>query len=360
MKKPKNPKVKLTKKPRTFELNMTGARSGSFGMAVLLGCFKLLCLFSFLTPQTSTALQMEVDGRPFIALTTVGSHFGMCGHWVQPDEVYRLSSNQTTIDFVKKSRLIKLNQMPVYLGFSTVEMDGILFMSVADYLHVLQPILTPQVFKRKPGVRRVVIDVGHGDKDTGARNDDYGLLEKDLVMDVSIRLKQLLKQSGFQVALTRSSDVFIPLEERPAMANRYGADLFVSLHFNSAASPEPSGFEVFALTPQYQPSTSKPKPTEGDAERFLGNKYDPWNMLAAYHVQRALVQQGIGELDRGVKRARFMVLKHLDCPGVLVELGFLSHVKTARKVRSAKYRQLLAQGLCEGILTYCERLQRIR
>ena len=82
-------------------------------------------------------------------------------------------------------------------------------------------------------------------------------------------------------------------------------------------------------------------------------------MLAAYHLERALVK-GLGGPDRGIKRARFSVLKDLNCPGVLVELGFLSHPETAKKVRSADFRQLLAQSLCQGILTYRNRLHRIR
>ena len=282
----------------------------------------------------------------------------MCGFWLEADKMFRLSSGQTTFDLTKNSRFTEINRMPVYLGFSSVELEGQLFVSVADYQHVLQPIFTPQVFKNKPEVRRVVIDAGHGGKDTGARNDDYGLMEKDLVLDLSIRLKKMLEEAAIEVKLTRSSDVFIPLEERSRIANRYDADFFISLHLNSAASSEPSGFEVFALTPQNQPSTKKPKPTDEDAERFPGNRNDPWNILAAYHVERGLVQ-GIGGPDRGIKRARFSVLKHLDCPGVLVELGFLSHVDTAKKLRSADFRQLLARSLCQGILTYRNRLHRI-
>lgn len=248
--------------------------------------------------------------------------------------------------------------MPVYLGFSTVELDGKLFMAINDYQHVLQPILTPQVFQTKPGIQKIVIDAGHGGKDTGARNDNYGLMEKKLVLDISFRLKELLEKNGFQVKLTRSDDVFIPLEKRSEIANSYGADLFISLHFNSASS-NASGFEVFALTPQNQPSTRYPRVTKKDTERFAGNDHDPWNILAAYYLERALVQ-GIGGPDRGIKRARFSVLKNLECPGVLLELGFLSHRETARQVRSSDFRQLLAQSLCQGILTYRDRLHRIR
>jgi N-acetylmuramoyl-L-alanine amidase len=336
-----------------------GVFSGLSRNNIYCSCLALFWLSVICVPQSSFARQIEVDGKAYIDLTTVGSHFGMRGHWHEEDEVFRLASQWTTIDFTKNSRFTKVNRMPVYLGFSTVEMKGHLFMAVTDYQHVLQPILTPQVFKDKPGIQRVVIDAGHGGKDNGARNDDYGLMEKDLALNVAVRLKKLLERSGFQVKLTRSKDVFIPLEKRSDIANRFGADFFISLHFNSAASPKPSGFEVFALTPQNQPSTKKPKITGQDAERFPGNNNDPWNMLAAYHLQRALVQ-GLGGPDRGIKRARFSVLKGLDCPGVLVELGFLSHPETAKQVRSTDFRQLLAQSLCQGVLAYHERLQRIR
>ena len=309
--------------------------------------------------QALAAQSINVDGRPFLGLSKVGEHFGMRGYWVEQEKVFRLASKYTHIDFTKNSRFTQINGMPVYLGFSTAYVDGHMYMAATDYQHVLKPILTPQSFDNKPRVRRIVIDVGHGGKDTGARNERYGLTEKELNLDVAFRLRRLLEKSGFEVKMTRSKDVFVQLEERSLIANRYKADFFISLHFNSAASPNASGLEVFALTPQNQPSTQRPRLLPEDAERFWGNRYDPWNVLAAYHVERALVQ-GIDDSDRGVKRARFSVLKYLNCPGVLVELGFMSHVGTAKKLRSKWYREQLAKSLYEGILAYRERLDRIR
>lgn len=323
-----------------------------------LGYLKVIFLLGCLVPQFAFAQQITISGKDFLDLTKVGNEFGLRGGWVK-DDLFRLSNGRTTIDFTKNSRLVKINRMPIYLGFSTVVKGRRLLISVSDYQHALLPIIAPKVFKDKPGIRRVVIDVGHGGKDTGACNHEHGLTEKELAMDVSIRLKQLLEKVGFEVELTRRSDRYVPLEERSKAANRSNADLFISLHFNSAASSKPCGFETFALTPQYQPSTSNPKPTAKDAERFSGNDNDPWNMLAAYYVQRGLVE-GVQAPDRGVKRARFLVLKELNSPGVLVELGFLSHKETAQRVRSAKYRESLAQSLCRGILDYRERLKRIQ
>jgi len=218
--------------------------------------------------------------------------------------------------------------------------------------------LTPQVFGPPPKLRRIVIDAGHGGKDSGARNDAYGLKEKELTLDVALRLKRMLLQSGYEVVMTRDSDKYIPLEQRPQYANRSNADLFISIHFNAAGSATASGFESFALTPQYQASSKYSKPGRGDEVAYAGNKQDPWNTLLSYHVQRSLVES-IDSVDRGLKRARFLVLKHLDCPGVLVELGFVSHLPTAQQLRTAAFREKLAGSLYQGILAYQARLDRI-
>jgi N-acetylmuramoyl-L-alanine amidase len=123
----------------------------------------------------------------------------MQAYWLKGHKTYRLRSQWTMIDVGKNGRALYLNRLPIHLGFPTVESKGQLFIATADYQHVLQPILTPQVFKKRPGIRRVVIDAGHGGKDSGARNNTYSLLEKDLTLDVARRLKTLLEHSGFEV-----------------------------------------------------------------------------------------------------------------------------------------------------------------
>jgi N-acetylmuramoyl-L-alanine amidase len=324
--------------------------------------FQSLALFaalSFFVSAQLSARQIQVGGQPYVDLVTVGKSFGMQAYWLKGYKTFRLRSQWTTIDVGKNGRMLYLNRLPIYLGFPTVESGGQLFIATADYQHVLQPILTPQVFKDRPGIRRIVVDAGHGGKDSGARNDAYGLLEKELTLDVSRRLKALLERAGFEVVMTRDSDVYIPLAQRPKMANRAKADLFVSLHFNAAGSTSASGFESYALTPQHQASSKYPRPTSRDAKRYRGNDQDPWNALITYHLERALVQ-GLGGPDRGMKRARWSVLKDLECPGVLTELGFVSHAGTAKKLHSPAFRQKLAQSLFEGIVAYRKRLQRIQ
>jgi N-acetylmuramoyl-L-alanine amidase len=321
-----------------------------------------LCLlsafFGLVSPAHAQRVEIQHEGRSYIDLATAGGRLGMDAYWLKGFNTFRLRSQWTTMDVGKGKRILYLNRLPVYLGFPTLDASGRLYLSRADYQHVLQPILTPQAFAGKPDLRRIVIDAGHGGKDQGATNEAYRLHEKSLNLDVARRLGSLLQRAGYEVVMTRDGDDYIPLARRPQIANRKEGDLFISIHFNAAGSTTAEGFETFVLTPQYQASSKFPKPGRGDATRYAGNEQDPWNTLLGYHVQRALVQR-VGGPDRGLKRARFLVLKHLECPGVLVELGFVSHPETAQKLRNAVFRQTLAQSLFDGIVQYGKRLQRI-
>ncbi|ADE53866.1 N-acetylmuramoyl-L-alanine amidase family protein [Coraliomargarita akajimensis] len=306
-----------------------------------------------------SAAAFEIDGRRYVDLDSLGARVGMHGYWLQGEEIYRLRSQWTVLDFERNSRRMTINGMPIYLGFPTRPWEAQLAISEADVQHALRPILTPQLFSERPGLTRIVLDAGHGGRDNGAEAHAHGLKEKELTLDVARRLKALLEPLGYEVVLSRDHDEFIELTDRPQISNAAGADLFISLHFNAAASKSASGFETFALTPRYQPSTSSAKPSQADSELFIGNQQDPWNMLAAYQIQRGLVQ-GLGGPDRGVKRARWAVLKHLECPGVLVELGFLSHEPTASSLEDPDTLQRIALALRDGVLAYRNRLARIR
>ncbi len=327
----------------------------------LLLCFRLLALLAPMIVALELQAQraeIQYEGRTYVDLATAGGRLGLKAYWLKGYKTFRLRSQWTTIDVGKGERVLYLNRLPVYLGFPSLLSSGRLYITKADYQHVLQSILTPQAFSGKPQLRRIVIDAGHGGKDVGAKNDAYQLYEKNLNLDVARRLKSMLTQAGYEVVMTRDHDEYIPLERRPQIANRAKGDLFISIHFNAAASTTAEGFETFALTPQYQASSKYSKPGRGDSVRWDGNAQDPWNTLLAYHVQRSLVQR-VGGPDRGLKRARFLVLKHLECPGVLVELGFVSNPATAQKLRTAVFRQTLAQSLYDGIALYGQRLQRI-
>ncbi|HSH08874.1 MAG TPA: N-acetylmuramoyl-L-alanine amidase, partial [Oceanipulchritudo sp.] len=160
-------------------------------------------------------------------------------------------------------------------------------------------------------------------------------------------------------SLTREQDVFISLEERGRQANRLKADLFVSLHFNALDNKSVSGVETYAFTPLNQPSSARSDLHSSDRETYAGQSDGPWSSLVAYYVQRSLVG-ALKSSDRGLKRARFTVLRDLEMPGLLVEGGFITSSTEGRNIGSAAYRDTMARAIVEGILVYKSTLDRLQ
>ncbi len=230
-----------------------------------------------------------------------------------------------------------------------------LTVSRGDYDKTLAPLLwsaPPEA--RRP--RRILIDPGHGGKDPGKQSKELRMDEKYLTLDTARRLAALLRDAGFEVHLTREKDVFVELEDRAKRAAAVKADLFVSLHYNAAAAPSASGIETYCLTPAGQFSTNDPS-NRGATAALPGNRHDALNVRAAYQVQRALVTR-LEARDRGVRRARFSMLKDLSCPGLLVEGGFMSNRSEMLRLSQESHRQRIAAAIAEGIAAYAGALPR--
>jgi len=229
---------------------------------------------------------------------------------------------------------------------------GHLTLSKLDYDKVFVPLFwdTPKV-----AMRRIVLDPGHGGKDTGKVNGPHKYNEKAATLDTAARLKILLEKQGFEIVFTRTKDVFLDLDDRPAIATTAKADLFISLHYNAGPPGDTSsdGIETYCLTPAGQKSTNaaKAKSTTGVEP---GNRFDTANMALAWGIQRRLVKS-TGADDRGVRRARFAVLRTLSCPGVLIEGGFMSSRKEGALIADAAYRQKIAEAVAAGIVDYVVR-----
>jgi len=229
---------------------------------------------------------------------------------------------------------------------------GHLTLSRRDYDKVFVPLFWELP---KDPVRRIVLDPGHGGKDTGKVNGPYKYTEKAATLDTAARLKILLEKQGFEVVFTRTRDVFVDLDDRPALAAKAKADLFISLHYNAGPAGDSSsdGIETYCLTPAGQKSTNagKAKSTTGVEP---GNRFDTANMALGWGIQRRLVKS-TGADDRGVRRARFAVLRTLTCPGVLIEGGFMSSRKEGALIADAAYRQKIAEAVAAGIVDYVVR-----
>jgi N-acetylmuramoyl-L-alanine amidase len=301
---------------------------------------------------------LELNGTPYTSLKEIAGRLGMKSAWVEREKTLKLESQWTTLVFEVHKRELLLNGIRVHLGFAVAEHRGQLYLSESDFTHQLQPILTPQVFGRPPPFRHVIIDAGHGGEDPGARNTGLKLTEKHLTLDLAKRLKTKLEAKGLRVSLTRDTDRSIPLEERARIANASGADLFLSLHFNASEKRTVAGVETFAFTPPFQPSSARSALHSSDRRSYAGNANDPWNTLLGYYVQRSLTEALPSE-DRGLKRARFAVLRELEIPGLLIEGGFVSHDREGRNVGSAGYRDRIAQGIVDGLDVYLQTVERL-
>jgi N-acetylmuramoyl-L-alanine amidase len=217
------------------------------------------------------------------------------------------------------------------------------------------------------GVYRIVLDAGHGGHDPGARA--HGISEAELVLDVTLRLRALLeKQPGFEVTLTRDKDVFVPLEERTAIANRQDADLFLSIHANASRNPNAHGIETyflnFASNPDAAAVAARENASSGRAMHHLpeivraialNNKIDESRDFATM-IQTAMVRRLSARnkdvRDLGVKQAPFVVLIGATMPSVLAEISFVTHRQEAALLKTPAYRQHIAEALLDGILRY--------
>jgi N-acetylmuramoyl-L-alanine amidase len=159
----------------------------------------------------------------------------------------------------------------------------------------------------------------------------------------------LLQAKGFRVVMTRESDVFVPLELRARIANATSDSIFVSLHFNATdRDPIATGFEIYSLTPRGAPSTYEDGLTLASVNIQNGTEADAASVELSSCIYHSLLGH-IGEFDRGIKRARFAVLRLTKIPAVLVESGFLTERGESRLIANPGWRQKLADAICTGI-----------
>lgn len=302
---------------------------------------------------------VQFNGVHYLSLKDVAANLGMKREWMKKKETMTLNSKWTQLIFSVDKRDIKLNGIRIFLGYPVALKGQDLYISELDFNHNVAPILTPQKTPDIPKLYHIVIDPGHGGKDPGSVNNFSKIKEKTLAFDISIRLKKILESKNYRVTLTRKSDQFVELEKRPAIANALKADLFISIHLNSHTSKTVQGLETYVITPHNQPSTGRKILRPSDRRRYPGNRQNTWSTLVGYYVQSELVRS-LPSLDRGLKRARFMFLKELNCPGLLVESGFISNAIESRHLRKANYRHLIAQAVADGLFRYEKTLNRLR
>jgi N-acetylmuramoyl-L-alanine amidase len=286
---------------------------------------------------------IRLHGTDYVSLRDVAERFGLKLAWKKTGFVQTLSDARgVRLEFENNQRDFYFDGLRIFLGEPVLQDRDTLWISKLDLIKNLIPVVWPgdHAAQLPPPPKTIVIDPGHGGTDPGKQNLRLRLDEKDLTLDVSLRLKKLLEQLGYRVLMTRTTDKrfsnnpIIDLPLRADFANKESADLYLSIHFN-AVDRDPErvvGTETYVFTPQFQISTQPEHDKKTIGEHYPGNQQDFANALLGYNLHRQLISELKGS-DRGFKRYRLAVLRTLNCPGALVEAAYLSNDTEARNAR---------------------------
>ncbi|MGD9897349.1 MAG: N-acetylmuramoyl-L-alanine amidase [Candidatus Methylacidiphilaceae bacterium] len=262
----------------------------------------------------------------------------------------RLSGSTGTVEGKQGGPYVFIDGIRHALSFPLLQRDRQWYVSRTDLSCLFDPIFRPSRVPVRLSFQGVVIDPGHGGQDKGAKSRN-GRYEKEYTLDTARRLGAILRSQGIPVVFTRTRDLFVPLDERVRIARSYPDYVFVSLHYNQS-EPSGHGVETYCLAPRGAPSSNNGSWVRRvDYLPLPGNGNDLLNTLLAHEIHLELVRlrPDDPEMDRGFRRARFVVLRDNPLPGVLVEGGFLSDPIDSSWIDRAEYRQRLAEAVACGL-----------
>ena len=294
---------------------------------------------------------IKVSGHDYLTVDNISRFYGLPAGVVPSGEKIRTETVKNPLQFVSGSREAMINGARSWLCFPLVEQGGNYLVSRTDVAKTIEPLVRPhRVAVGK--IQTVVLDPGHGGYDKGQVS-RYGW-EKDFTLDVARKLRPLLQSKGLRVVMTREGDYFVPLEVRARVANAARNSIFVSIHFNGTNDdPNATGFEIFSFTPRGAPSTSDSAVSSSSLNMQPGSTVDGQSMALSACIYHSLVGH-IPEYDRGIKRARFAVLRLTKVPAVLIEGGFLTEGGESRLISNKDWRGKLAAAIGVGIESYRE------
>ena len=340
------------------------------------------CVYRSAYMMPSNVKIARFGGMEYLSLTEYCEVRDLSCSFDKITHIAEIEQNGTVVKIMPDSRTLLVDGTVKKISPHPKLKDNEIYISpsFAKYLEEDVFIIRKQVeapYKKTDTTMNIIIDPGHGGKDPGAIGRYYKVREKDIALDVAKRLKDELRKMGnFKIALTRTGDKFISLWKRSEIANKAKADLFISIHANACRYRKVKGFEVFYLSNATDDNARAIAAAENEALSFENdsnhNKPDyldatVWDMklsenrteskeLASFICKSASRQLGVR--NRGVKSARFYVLKGTRMPAVLVEVGFLSNKDEEWRLRSASYRKKVATAIAKGILAYKDKYDR--
>jgi N-acetylmuramoyl-L-alanine amidase len=309
----------------------------------------------FYLPRAQAAL---INGQSYVSLADWARANGLSASRTSRGDEMVLANQTIRLVFDVDSRYADINGVRVALSLPIANTRGALLIAQLDLETAVRPLIIPQTWSTKR-ITTICLDPGHGGKDTGNRAPGFfPHYEKNYTLPLALELRNQLQKAGFNVIMTRTKDTYVELPDRPALANRRGADLFVSLHFNATPTgkDEVEGPETYCITPVGASSTN----ARGEGGEFgsavgtgptIANRNEQKSLLLAYQIQKSLVRN-LGAEDRGVRRARFAVLRDATMPAILIEGGYMTHPVEGRKIFGDAYRRQMAQAIVKGLLAY--------
>jgi N-acetylmuramoyl-L-alanine amidase len=291
---------------------------------------------------------LRQQGRDYVTFSNV-AHFYQFREYTRVSRAVSLRSEHRGLRAQAGTSELYINGVRFLTDFpilSTPEDDLISSMDVSK---IIEPIMRPNRIENSHKIETVVLDPGHGGMDQGASN-RWGT-EKAFAMDVALSTRQQLVRAGYKVELTRSGDTAVSLEDRVKFANRFPKAVFISIHFNSSSGGE--GLESYALAPAGVPSnaSSENHVSVAEVQWCAGNTEDNHNIALTAAVHAAVLSR-LSMFDRGIRHARFHVLRNIKVPAMLLECGFLSNLSEGQRIATPLFRQQLAAAITQGIQNY--------
>ncbi len=324
----------------------------------------------------------SIGGISYVSLGSVVDTYNLKYNWDAIAKKLALYKGDNQVELALTSDIALVDGLPVKLS-GPVKLYKSSIMLPRDFSEtILKKAFVKKraikVIRKKPvksecayTIGKIVIDPGHGGKDPGAIG-RFSLREKDITLDIAKRLKRHLEQARIDVSLTRSDDSFVSLWRRADIANKKGADFFISIHANAAHSRQAKGFEVFYLSEavddnaraiaaaenaflKYEDSSFGYAKPSNSLEATLWDICYSENRRESIELAKCITRAAYEQLkakDRGQKGARFYVLKGAKMPSVLIEVGFISNKQEAAKLKDSFYREKVARAIASGIIYY--------
>ncbi|MGI8821610.1 MAG: N-acetylmuramoyl-L-alanine amidase family protein [Chthoniobacterales bacterium] len=315
---------------------------------------KLLGLVAFagLGAATVAAVEWNVvkqQARDYVSFQNVAEfyHFGSYSH---ANRTISLRGEHRTIRAQAETSELFINGVRFFTFFPLLENGTGPLISAFDVGKLIEPVLRPSRIAQAERVETVILDPGHGGTDQGTSS-RWGA-EKDLALEVALTARNELLRTGYKVEMTRFTDIGLSLEQRVEFASQFRNAVFISIHFNSASGG--AGVESYALAPEGVVSNA----ASGDHDLSAtgtqaepGNAQDSQNIALAAAVHAAVLSRS-SAIDRGIRHARFKVLRQIRIPALLLEGGFLNDPVEGQRLATPQYRQQLGTAIAQGIQGY--------